>query len=77
MFNQRTPAWPRALPQAARHPGCVLFGYFLLHKQEKVTRAWDARGKPNGRGQRGIKIKNWIPAFAGMTSMAGRTRYAL
>src|SRR5664279_4785054 len=22
----------------ARHRGCVLFGYFLLHKQEKVTR---------------------------------------
>jgi len=46
-FNEPRPD-PRAPPQAARHPGCVLFGYFLLHKQEKVTRALDARGKVNG-----------------------------
>ena len=33
----------RAAP--ARHRGCVLFGYFLLHKQEKVTRrpGWPVR----------------------------------
>ena len=36
----KTPA-ARSAPGAqrrARHRGCVLFGYFLLHKQEKVTR---------------------------------------
>ena len=55
---QRTPACLRVPPQAARHPGCVLFGYFLLHKQEKVTRATDARGKAKGRGQGRVKSEN-------------------
>src|SRR3954467_15610833 len=35
------PPAARSAPGAlrrARHRGCVLFGYFLLHKQEKVTR---------------------------------------
>src|SRR4051812_36974838 len=37
---QRNPG-RRSAPGAsrrARHRGCVLFGYFLLHKQENVTR---------------------------------------
>src|SRR3954470_14924655 len=43
----KTPA-ARSEPAAsrrARHRGCVLFGYFLLHKQEKVTRPPGRRTK--------------------------------
>src|SRR4051812_29244966 len=41
------PRLPVALLRAAkaRHRGCVLFGYFLLHKQEKVTRPPGGRTK--------------------------------
>ncbi len=63
---QRTPACPRALPKAARHPGCISLGYFSLCKQREVTRALDARGKANGHGRE--RIESWIPACAGMTS---------
>src|SRR3954452_14141451 len=31
--------------EKARRRGCVLFGYFLLHKQEKVTRPPGGRSK--------------------------------
>jgi hypothetical protein len=66
---ERTPAGTRAPPQAARLPGCVLFGYFLLHKQEKVTRAPDARGIPNGHGAKESKAKSldFRQKRAGMT----------
>ena len=36
------PVWPR--PR-----GCVLFGYFLLHKQEKVTPSQGCEGSSQGR----------------------------
>ena len=61
----------------ARRPrprGCVLFGYFLLHKQEKVTPSQGCEGSSQGR-ESGFastpKVKRksrWIPAFAGMTN---------
>src|SRR5580765_5664784 len=54
---QRTPPCPREPPQAARHPGCISFGYFSLGKQRKVTRAPDARGKANGRVRRRSRTK--------------------
>ena len=59
-FNEPRPvlAHPEREARRARHPGCVLFGYFLLHKQEKVTRATDARGKAKGRGQGRVKSEN-------------------
>jgi len=61
--------------------GALLFGYFLLGKQEKVTRAHgcarNAHGREAGFAERGrsrtktkakTKAKSWIPAFAGMTT---------
>jgi len=48
----------------ARHRGCVLFGYFLLHKQEKVTRPPGRRTKPHkdvsllSRNAKRKKIRN-------------------
>jgi len=69
MCVQRTPACPREPPQAARHPGRILFGDFLLCDQEKVTRALDARGKAKGRASKlrqhspnGIPAV-WMPAI--------------
>jgi len=47
----KTPA-ARSEPFAqrrARHRGCVLFGYFLLHKQEKVTPSQGCEGSSQGR----------------------------
>ena len=60
--------------------GALLFGYFLLGKQEKVTRAQGCARNAHGRGtgfaknaedQRRSKAKarSWIPAFAGMTKL--------
>ena len=62
----------------ARRPrprGCVLFGYFLLHKQEKVTPSQGCEGSSQGREsdfvmRPKVKRKNrWIPASTGMTKM--------
>ncbi len=58
--------------QPAPSGGALLFGYFLLGKQEKVTRPpaggrKPAAGEP-GRGNASIERKHWIPAYAGMTS---------
>src|SRR5580765_4359973 len=52
---------PGILPFAASRPAPPFApllrrsGYFLLHKQEKVTRAPDARGKVKGCGNKRIK----------------------
>src|SRR4051812_43249073 len=58
----------------ARHRGCVLFGYFLLHKQEKVTRPPGRRAEKHTDVSRSSRRhrqsrRNWIPAFAGMTTV--------
>jgi hypothetical protein len=45
-------AHSRSFIARARYPGRVFFGYFLLCEQSSVTRAPDARGKPNGRASR-------------------------
>ena len=71
MACQRTSAASsRSRPQADRAlGGALLFGYFLLGKQEKVTRAQGCAWKTQGCGSVVAKSakKNWIPAFAGMT----------
>ena len=63
--------------------GALLFGYFLLGKQEKVTRSPGmASEKAQGRGAGFAKrtksgeLRSWIPAFAGMTKLGlvGMTR---
>ena len=41
-------AHPQREARRARLPGCVLFGYFLLHKQEKVTRSHGCERKNEG-----------------------------
>jgi len=50
MCSQRNPAAdadPARRMRAGRNAlGCVLFGYFLLHKQEKVTRSPQVSGSP-------------------------------
>src|SRR5215467_14179170 len=79
MCRNRTPEPAREVRgQDARGPrsrGCVFFGYFLLHKQKKVTRppGWRTKQhkdviakRPNPK--RRAKA-NWIPAFAGMTEV--------
>ena len=63
-------------PDEARSAGgcrrlrvAFLFGYFLLGKQEKVTRCRAASGNLAVKASsQAIPIKPWIPAFAGMTS---------
>src|ERR1700755_1923419 len=60
--------------RGARIRGRVLFGYFLLHEQEKVTRPPGWRSEKHtdvsrfSRQHRKPKAKNWIPASAGMTT---------
>jgi hypothetical protein len=75
MACQRTSAAAsRSRPSADRAlGGALLFGYFLLGKQEKVTRSPGmASEKTQGR-EAGFakntkpKQRHWIPAFAGMT----------
>ena len=62
----------RAQPGRRAIRGALLFGYFLLGKQEKVTRAAAAARKP-AAGEPGRDIattedrRYWIPAYAGMT----------
>ena len=52
-----------------RPRGCVLFGYFLLHKQEKVTPSQGCEGSSQGRESVlavAPKVKNqsrWISGF--------------
>jgi len=59
----------RDCAEGATDRGRLLFGYFLLARQEKVTRS-SARGvealalQQTGQSER----RNWIPAYAGMTS---------
>ena len=57
----------------------LLFGYFLLGKQEKVTRRRAASGiKAVKASPEAIPITPWIPAFAGMTEgMHRRRRFTL
>ncbi|MGH8171698.1 MAG: hypothetical protein ACREPX_01035, partial [Rhodanobacteraceae bacterium] len=58
----------------------LLFGYFLLGKQEKVTRApWMACEKAQGReavfvaaSKQKKRQRRWVPAFAGMTKRRER-----
>ena len=40
---------PQGRAHDARPRGCVLFGYFLLHKQEKVTPSQGCEGSSQGR----------------------------
>ena len=56
----------------------LLFGHFLLGKQEKVTRRRAASGiKAVKASPEAIPITLWIPAFAGMTEgMHRRRRYS-
>src|SRR4051812_16990711 len=67
----------------ARHRGCVLFGYFLLHKQEKVTRPPGRRAEKHrdvSRSSRSVKdekTKRWakahpIPCASKRTPRAAR-----
>src|SRR5438552_9297988 len=79
-------------PRAARRRGRVLFGYFLLHEQEKVTRPPGRRTKHTGTSvgfreapsteEQRAKAK-WIPAFAGtmeeswIPACAGTTKSTL
>ena len=53
-------------PEGATDRGRLLFGYFLLARQEKVTRS--AKGGVEALALRKQR-KNWIPACAGMTSI--------
>ena len=82
MACQRTSAASsRSRPQADRaRGGALLFGYFLLGKQEKVTRAHGCAWNPQGRESVFAKSRrsNWIPAFAGMAKVglfAGMTKW--
>jgi hypothetical protein len=51
--------------------GGLLFGDFLLAKQEKVTRSPDASGNTQDAStKQEKKQRHWIPACAGMTSKA-------
>jgi len=62
-------AHPQRVARRARLPGGVLFGYFLLHKQEKVTRSHGCERKNEGmRPPANQEQRHWIPASAGMTS---------
>ena len=77
---------PGTMPGDRGRGGALLFGYFLLGKQEKVTRAhgcarnttrtWGGfRETPKIKSK--DKGRSWIPAFAGMTRwkvFAGMTR---
>src|SRR6185369_8109451 len=63
---------PPAANRRSRRPtrAALLFGYFLLGKQEKVTRSQDASGKHRdvSRSSRNAEDNSkWIPASAGMT----------
>jgi len=48
--------------------GALLFGYFLLGKQEKVTRS--PAGERNACHEQANAKSKWIPAFAGTTKTA-------
>ena len=61
------------MPGDRGREGALLFGYFLLGKQEKVTARQGWRAKPHtdvsrlSRSANNQKKSKWIPAFAGMT----------
>src|SRR4051794_17384802 len=62
----------------ARHRGCVLFGYFLLHKQEKGTRPPGGRAEKHrdvsrsSRQRPTIKTKRWAEAHPMKTNLDRR-----
>ena len=63
----------RAPPQAAATWGVFFFGYFILHKQKKVTRSPQGSETARSRVVRcthNEEATPWIPAFAGMTIVA-------
>jgi hypothetical protein len=45
--------------------GALLFGYFLLGTQEKVTRSFQDRKR---FALKALEQEQWIPVFAGMTA---------
>jgi len=62
---------PEGTPKGRRR-GCVFFGYFILHKQKKVTRS--PQGSETTRSRERICLRSekatpWIPACAGMTEL--------
>jgi hypothetical protein len=65
---------------AAKRPGVLLFGDFLLDKQEKVTQGAGAeppaiRFSKSKAAVGGFwSFTTWIPAFAGMTTSQNRLR---
>ena len=72
---------PPAANRRSRRPtrAALLFGYFLLGKQEKVTRSQDASGKHRDvsrllRSAEDTSNNKWIPAFAGTTDGVDRQR---
>ena len=52
--------------------GRRLFGYFFFAVEEKVTRSPQASGSSCSHEKR--RTRNWIPAFAGMTSKRSRSQ---
>ena len=86
---QRTPgAWPRSRRTGVRRPplwGGLLFGYFLLATQEKVTRspkasesfALRSTNAPRSDVDKCEQQSHWVPACAGTTMWKfGRCRRA-
>ena len=60
--------------QKARLRGALLFGYFLLGKQEKVTRPPPRRTKPCGKFATGEKSQELDPGFRRMTNVGLRPK---